>query len=105
MVNAELRVRETAQGLEVALHVVPRAKEHEISGVHNGALKVKVKAPPVDDAANRALIGFFSDLLGIPKSRLHILSGSKSRNKLLQIQNLPLRDFLERIPLTLAHDS
>jgi uncharacterized protein (TIGR00251 family) len=105
MVNAELRVRETAQGLEVALHVVPRAKGHEISGVHNGALKVKVKAPPVDDAANRALIGFFSDLLGIPKSRLHILSGSKSRNKLLQIQNLPLRDFLERIPLTLAHDS
>ena len=97
-VNTELRARETVQGLEVALHVVPRAKDCQISGMHNGALKVKVKAPPVDDAANRALVEFFSDLLRIPKSRFQILSGSKSRNKILQIRNLTLHEFLERIP-------
>ena len=95
--DTELHARETPQGLEVALHVVPRAKGCEISGVHNGALKVKVKAPPVNGAANRVLIEFFSGLLQVPKSCFHILSGSRSKNKILQIRNLSLHDFLNRI--------
>ena len=96
-IEADLRVRETDQGLEVAVHVMPRAKSCRISGVHNGALKVRVQSPPVDGAANRALVGFFSGLLGISKSRFQILSGPRSRNKVLQIKNLSLREFLDRI--------
>jgi len=88
-----LDVHETADGLRVRLHVMPRAKRCEVSGTHNGALKVRVTAPPVDDAANRAVIEFFSSLLHIPKSRLTIAAGLKSRDKVLQIKNLPLRDF------------
>jgi uncharacterized protein (TIGR00251 family) len=97
MIDAGLQVRETGSGLEVRLHVLPRAKRCEISGVHNGALKIRVTAPPVDDSANRAVIEFLSALLGISKSSLRILAGSKSRNKILQVQGLSLRDFHERL--------
>ena len=92
-----LRVRETSSGLEIRLHVLPRAKRSEIAGVHNGALKLKITAPPVDDAANRAIIEFFSKMLDIPRSSLHIQSGSKSRDKTFQIKGLTLSRFFELI--------
>jgi uncharacterized protein len=94
---ADLQFRETTAGLEIRLHVQPRAKRCEISGVHNGALKVKVTAPPVDDAANRSIINFFANLLGVSKSNLQILSGLKSRDKVLQISGLSRSDLLGRI--------
>jgi hypothetical protein len=99
MTGIQLQVRVTARGLELPLHVVPRAKRSEIAGVHNGALKVKVTAPPVDDAANRAILSLFSSLLDISKSSLTILAGSKSRDKILQIEGLSLAKFLERLEL------
>ena len=92
-----LQVRETADGLHVRLHVQPRAKRCEIAGLHSGALKVKVTAPPVDDAANRAIIDFFSELLHISKSSLCILAGLKSREKILQIKGLSPQRFLESL--------
>lgn len=97
MISDGLKVSENDKGLVVRLHVQPRAKRCEVTGVHNGALKLKVTAPPVDDAANRAIIEFLSTLLGLSKSNLQILSGCKSREKTLQIRGLALADFLARI--------
>jgi uncharacterized protein (TIGR00251 family) len=97
MINAGLQVSETGEGLTVRLHVLPRAKCRELAGLHNGALKVKVMAPPVEDAANRAVIDFFSKLLGISKSNLKILTGNKSREKVLQIKGLSIVDFMNLI--------
>ena len=97
MNDNDLQVRQTASGLELRLHVQPRAKRCEISGIHNGALKLKVTAPPVDDAANRAIVEFFSSLLGIPKSSLQIASGLKSRDKILQIKGVSLPVLLHHI--------
>jgi uncharacterized protein len=99
MIDAGLRVRETGSGIEVRLHVMPRAKCNGIQGSYNGALKIKITAPPVDDAANRAIIQYFSNLLGIPKSSLGILAGSKSRDKTLQIRGLSLRAFLDHLSI------
>jgi len=99
MTGNALQARETAAGLEVKIHVLPRAKRCEISGVHNGALKVRVTAPPVDDAANRAIIEFFSSLLATSKSSLYILAGRKSRDKVLQIRGLSLSAFLKHLDI------
>jgi uncharacterized protein (TIGR00251 family) len=96
---AEPDIRETAEGIAVRLHVQPRARHSEIVGIHNGALKLKVTAPPVDDAANRAIIEHFSSLLGISKSSLQITSGLKSRDKTLQIKGISAQTFLARIDL------
>jgi uncharacterized protein len=97
MDDTSLQIRETAAGLEVHLHVQPRAKRSELCGIHNGALKLKVLAPPVDDAANRAIIEFFSSLLDISKSRISITSGQKSRDKTLLIQGLLQKAFMTRL--------
>ncbi len=90
---AEIRLRENASGLDVPLHVQPRAHRTELAGVRNGALKLKVQAPPVDDAANDAVVLFFSKLLCVPKSRLSIASGAKSRDKILRIQGMSSAQF------------
>jgi uncharacterized protein len=101
MIDSELKIKETGDGLELQLHVQPRAKRSEIAGVHGGALKLKITAPPVDDAANRAVIQYFSAALGIPKSSIQIVSGLKSREKKLQIRGLSLSDFLSRLKETI----
>jgi uncharacterized protein len=95
----EIRPRfvESNTGLDVPLHVQPRAKRNQIAGYFNGALKLKIAAPPVDDAANRAVIEFFASLLNLPKSRLHIVAGAKSRDKVLRIEALSLGEFLRHI--------
>jgi uncharacterized protein len=92
------RIVESNSGLDVPLHVQPRAKRNQIAGYFNGALKLKVSAPPVDDAANRAVVEFFAALLDLPKSRLCILSGAKSRDKVLRIDAISLVEFLKHIP-------
>ena len=100
MTEGELQVRKTTSGLEVRLHVQPRAKHPEISGIHNGALKVKVTAPPVDDAANRAIVQYFAKLLGLPKSSVRIVSGLKSRDKTLQIAGISFPAFLSLLQIS-----
>jgi uncharacterized protein len=92
------QIREGETGLEVPLHVQVRARRDEIAGVHNGALKLRISAPPVDDAANRAVVAFFASLLAIPKSRLRIVSGQKSRNKVLRIEGISLDELRSHLP-------
>ena len=92
------RFVESDEGLDVPLHVQPRSKRNQIAGCFNGALKMKIAAPPVDDAANRAIIEFFASLLDLPKSRLHIVAGTKSRDKVLRIDDLSLAEFQRYIP-------
>ena len=97
MIEEALRIRETPDGLEIRLHVQPRARRSEISGFYNGALKIKVTAPPVDDAANRAVIEFLSARLGISKSKISILSGAKSKDKILLIKNMSADALLKKL--------
>ena len=92
------RIKESGSALEVALHIQPRARRTEADGLHNGALKLRVTAPPVDDAANRAVIEYFATLLDLSKSRLEIISGLKSREKVLRIESLSLADFTRHFP-------
>ncbi len=97
MPASELHIRESGSGLDVPLHVQPRARRTELAGTHGSALKLKVQAPPVDDAANDAVVRFFSRLLDIPRARLMIVSGAKSRDKVLRIQGVSLAQFRDRL--------
>ncbi|HEX8757056.1 MAG TPA: DUF167 domain-containing protein [Steroidobacteraceae bacterium] len=66
------------------VRVQPRASRTELAGIHGGALKVRVAAPPVDDAANRALIEFLAECLGIAKRAVRIVAGETRRTKILE---------------------
>ena len=69
------------------VRVVPRASKDEIAGAVGGALKVRVKAPPVDGKANAHLIRFLASHWNIPKGCIIILSGETGRNKRISISN------------------
>ena len=98
MPEALIRFRFNGSSLDVPLHVQPRSRKTEIAGLHGGALKLKVTAPPVDDAANTAVIQFFASRLNIARSRIRILSGNKSRDKTVRIDGLSQSEFLAHLP-------
>jgi len=67
------------------VHIQPKSSFNRIGGIHAGALKICITAPPVDGKANKAVIAFVANLLGIPKSAVTIRSGQQSRTKRLHI--------------------
>ena len=71
-----------------AVYIQPRASRTELAGMHAGAIKIRVAAPPVENAANRALIDFVAEQLGVAKGRVLIVSGSTGRRKLLEVEGL-----------------
>ena len=69
----------------ISVRVQPRASRNAIEGEWQGALKVRLTAPPVDDKANAALCVFLAEKLNIPRSAVRILAGERSRTKRVQI--------------------
>ncbi len=67
------------------VRVVPKSSKSEIVGELNGALKVKLKSPPVDGAANAELIKVLAKLFDVSKSAVEILSGQTSKSKQVKI--------------------
>lgn len=67
------------------VYVQPRASTTQIAGLHGGIVRIRVAAPPVEDAANRALIEFLAARLGIPRRSVRIASGATTRRKVLEI--------------------
>lgn len=74
-------VVQTAQGVVLDLSVVPGAKRTECVGLHGGALRVRLAAPPVDGKANEALLRWLSESLGQPRRSITLLRGLSSRRK------------------------
>jgi uncharacterized protein len=68
------------------LRVVPNARRSEVVGVHGEAIKVKVQAPAVEGKANEALREFLGERLDVPARAVEIISGEKSRDKMVAIE-------------------
>ncbi len=87
-------------GVYLRLRIQPGSSKKEICGLHGDALKVKLFAPPVEGAANKALIAFLSKALGIKKSSMTLTSGERSKDKRVFIEGVTLVEmeeiFLER---------
>ena len=72
--------------MKIKIQIIPNASRNEvISRNDDGEYKVKVQAPPVDGAANKNLIKFIAGTVGVSKSKVRIVSGIKSRKKILEI--------------------
>jgi uncharacterized protein (TIGR00251 family) len=82
----------TAGGVRIAIQVQPRASRTELAGLHGEALKIRLAAPPVDGAANDALIRFLAETLGVPRSAVSISSGLSGRKKNVMVSGLGLTE-------------
>ena len=82
------------EGARLALKVHPRAKRTEIGEVDGDVLKIKVTAPPVDSAANEAVVKLLAKRLGVSKSLVRIVRGQTSRLKTVEIEGMSARGVL-----------
>lgn len=87
----------TTGGVRLTLHVQPRASRTEVAGPHGDALKVRLAAPPVDGAANDALLRFLADTLGVPRATLTLVSGASSRRKVVVVHNIGTQHAREQL--------
>ncbi len=72
--------------MKLKIYVQPNASRSELIGLHGDSIKIKIKAPPVDGAANEEVIRFLADFCGVPKKTVHLLHGETSRYKLVEIE-------------------
>jgi uncharacterized protein (TIGR00251 family) len=75
-------------GTRVALRVQPRASRNEVAGLHGDTLKVRLAAPPVDGAANEALVRYLAEILAVPRAAVTLVGGHSSRSKAVQVSGL-----------------
>ncbi|WP_255987543.1 DUF167 domain-containing protein [Chitinolyticbacter albus] len=73
------------EGWLLTLHIQPGAKHTAIAGLHGGALKIRLAAPPVDGKANEALLVYLAERLGLPRRALELKSGATSRRKVIRV--------------------
>jgi uncharacterized protein (TIGR00251 family) len=77
-----------ASASRINIYVQPRASKTTVAGMHDGCVKVRLAAPPVDGAANAALIEFVAERLRLAKSRVRIVSGQTSRRKVVEVEGV-----------------
>jgi uncharacterized protein len=78
----------------------PRATKSAIVGEVEGALKLKLAAPPLDGAANEELIRFLAKLFAVPRRNISILSGASAKTKIIRIAGLSSQQFEAAVPQT-----
>ena len=83
-----LRVEVRGRTVRVSVHVQPRASRSEIVGLHGTALKVRLQAPPVDGAANEALVTLLAKRLGVARRAVRVVAGASSRAKTVEVDGI-----------------
>lgn len=85
-------IKETGDDIVFLIHVVPKSKKSEVAGIHDDALKIKVAAPPVEGRANAECVRLLSDVLGVKRNRVIIISGHESRRKTVAVRGMKRSD-------------
>jgi uncharacterized protein (TIGR00251 family) len=81
----DLKAHSERGSVSFAVRVQPRASKNEVAGLIDGALKIRLQAPAVEDRANEALCEFLAEILKRPKSAVRILAGDRSRTKRVEV--------------------
>jgi len=84
----EVVVEDDAHGVRFCVRVSPRAARSAVLGVHDGALKLSLTAPPVEGAANRALCAWLAKELGVAKRAVRVVAGERSKLKTVHVAGI-----------------
>lgn len=91
---ARRRSNKEAGGVLLYVRIQPRASKNELVMRDDGSIKIRLTAPPVDGAANEALVKFLADTLSVAKSQVMIISGETARDKVIRITGVPDEDVM-----------
>ena len=85
-------------GAAMAVHVTPRARKNELTGISSdGTLRVRISAPPVEGNANKALLELLARILGVRTNALEIIAGDKGKDKIVSVVDLDAPTVEERV--------
>jgi len=87
--GSELAIDSQPDGVGFWIHVTPRARRDSVSGLHGDALRVSVKAPPVEGKANEACARAIADAMDLPRSRVSLDPGARGRRKRVRLEGDP----------------
>jgi uncharacterized protein len=90
-------IQERGGKVVFAVRVAPRSSRNAIEGEYQGALKVRLTAPPVEDRANDALVRLLAERLNVPRSAVRIIAGGKSRTKRVEIAGISRAQVIEMV--------
>ena len=98
MEDRKFHLHDGRRGAALAVRVTPRASRNKIMEVQeDGTVKVHIAAAPVDDQANKELVKFMAEVLGVPKSRIDIVAGATGRDKLIAVLDMDADALYRRI--------
>ncbi|HSD65983.1 MAG TPA: DUF167 domain-containing protein [Vicinamibacteria bacterium] len=92
-----LDLRTTDAGLTLRVRVKPRASKDALAGEREGALVVRLTAPPVEGAANEALVRFLGKALGVAPSAVRVVTGARGRDKVVSVAGLDAKTARDRL--------
>ncbi|NJD61814.1 MAG: YggU family protein [Deltaproteobacteria bacterium] len=81
------------------VRVVPRSSKEEVAGLVEGAIRVKLTAPAVENRANDALVRFLSRVLDVPRRQVEVVAGMRGRRKIVRIHGATKQDVFRRLGL------
>ncbi len=87
----------TEKSCTLKVRVLPKASRSQVDGYEDGTLKLRVTAPPTEGKANAGVIALLAKTLGISKSKLQIVRGQSSRNKVVSVDTLTGQEVRRRI--------
>jgi len=90
-------LRQQGESVIFRVRVVPRASRDRIAGLHDGAVRIRLTAPPVEGAANEALVAFLSSVLHVAKRDIELVSGQSARNKVVSVSGLSAEEVEARL--------
>ncbi len=92
------KLHDGKQGAAITIRVTPRARRTEFSGIMaDGTLRIRVSVPPVEGKANKALIKFLADVLGVHKNRIEIVAGETGLDKIVCIMDMSAEQVQKKI--------
>lgn len=83
----------------IRVRVVPRSAKEEVAGYAEGAVRIRLTAPPVEDRANEALVRFLARALDIPRRQVELLAGLRGRSKVVRIHGMSQEEIFRRLGL------
>ncbi|MEZ4459602.1 MAG: DUF167 domain-containing protein [bacterium] len=81
-------ITDTDEGCAIQVYAAPRSSRSKIVGLHDGRVKIQISAPPVDGAANDALIRFLAEVLNVPRAQVALTNGHGSKRKTLEVSGV-----------------
>lgn len=87
-------------GVRIYLYVQPNGRKSEILGVHDGALKIRIQAPPVEGKANAAIEEFIAEILKVSKSKVSLIRGAQSRLKVVEVKGVSPIEVTRRLGIS-----